>query len=204
MSEKYIFEEYRNIGGPDELPDTEVTGIQRCIRTGFSGGIRDDDAREHMLGDQIIVVRDPSFVSPEDGTSVVGFTSTLIASPYDLFKYEDTSRQPAGYFAGAALDARYQGKGLYGELFSRRFNFVAEHDVDSIFTRTQNPAVFKGMSRALENLIIAGDIRSYNFGQRICERAYYGRLKTDMRTEFPYVDSDAGDALLLMWQLQRW
>ena len=203
MSEGYIFEEYRNVSGPHDLLADDVTGIERCIRTGFSGGIRSDDAREHMSGDQIIVVRDPSFASPEDGTSVVGFTSTLVTSPYDLFSYDDSLREPAGYFAGAALDARYQGRGLYGELFSRRFRFVMEHNVEAIFTRTQNPAVLKGMSRAIDNLVIAGSIRSYSFGQRICERAYYGRLKTDMQEAFPYIDTDAGDALLFTWHLQR-
>lgn len=201
IEKRYIFDEYRNVEGPQDLPQDDVAGIERCIRTGFAGGIRDDDAQGHMSGDQVIVIRDRLCTSPNRDDSVVGFSSTLVSSPHKLFGYEDVSKEDAGYFAGAALDDAYQGRGLYNELFTRRYDFVREHGIETLFTRTQNPAVLKGMARGIERLIVSGDVRAYRFGQRICRNAYYGRLKTNMTTEFPYIDTDGGDALIFTWDL---
>ncbi len=199
-NKRFEFREYRNVThAADELPPKEIEDIAECIRSSFGGTITDEDALHHMEGDQVLVARDQSL-----GGRVAGFTSTILISPYNKFGYDDVGRELAGYYNGAAISADHQAQGLYGQFFRRRYDFVREHGLDTIYTRTQNPAVLKGISRGVEQLIKLGEVRAFRFGQRVCERAYpEGRLMVDMRDEFPFIDTDAGDALLLTWQLEH-
>lgn len=200
QNRRYEFQEYRNIvHAVDNLPQEEIVGIAECIRSSFGGTITDEDALHHMEGGQILVARDTN-----QSGRVAGFTSTSLISPYNMFGYDDVDREVAGYFSGAAISAAHQAQGLYGEFFRRRYDCVREHGLDTIYTRTQNPSVLKGMSRGIEQLIQLGEVRAARFGRRVCERAYpEGRLMLGMRDEFPFIDTDAGDALLLTWKLER-
>lgn len=194
---RFELTEYRNVGSVDDLPPDESVQIAECITSAFAGGIRADDARAHMSGGQVLVAREVL----EDGQvgEVAGFTSTSIISPYDLFALEGLSRNRAAYFAGAAIAAQYQGQGLYSQLFSARIRYAFESEVDTIYTRTQNPRVFRGLESGVRGLVEARIIRDYVVGQQICRSAYYGRLMQNMPEEFEDLDTDAGDAKIFTW-----
>lgn len=199
----YEINQYRGIRSHHDLPDHEIIGISMCIDHAFGGGITPEDAAHHMQGDQILVAK-PS-TDPPDDARILGFTSTSINIPHDEFSVEGLSRNPALYFAGAAIAQEAQGDGLYGMMNEYRFDYGFEHDLDLVYTRTQNPRVEEGITSSIERLIEARRIKSFKLARYVC-RGAYGKMLTAQkpiarRISYDFLDYDEGDAVILTWQL---
>lgn len=196
------FLELRNVSHHSELDEGIQQGIRGCVDSAFGGTITEEDALEHMCGDQLLLVRD------ED--SVIAFSSTSVRSLREVTKHEGFDEEPALYFAAAAVSRTAQSRGLYKEMNARRVTLLDEEGVDTsvIFTRTQNPRVQHGIGKAITSYIDSGvsTYQGFRF-ERILFRGYYGRMLTKDKPKARQVsyddelDTANGDAYILKWEL---
>lgn len=199
MTESYYIKEHRNITDAAQLPPDERDGIERCVTTGFGGGVTAADALRHSLGDQVLVAH-----AAKTG-EVAGFSSTSIISPRRQFPDSDLVDIQAGYLAGAAVGADHQANGLYGELFGHRFDYIIKHQgVDMVYTRTQNPLVLRGITKGLERMVRQRRARRVVLARVVLmPSAYSGQLMPNMPEVFDDIDTRAGDAKVFMWEIER-
>jgi hypothetical protein len=199
----YEVHEFHDVTSHVDLPDHVVSGLETCIASAFGGGITQDDAREHMAGQQVLVAN-----ANLDGTYVVkGFSSTTITSPAEVFGDGTLSNEKGAYFAGAAICSTAQGNGLYHDLNQRRVGFALDHGVETIFTRTQNPRVEEGITASVVRLVEEGVISTYGLSRIVC-RGVYGKMLTATRPSgrrvvYDNIDYANGDANILTWRFQR-
>ena len=72
----YSIHEFRDVASHKDLPEPVVSGLETCIASAFGGGISQQDARDHMAGEQVLVAQ-----VDIDGVPVVkGFSATSIVS----------------------------------------------------------------------------------------------------------------------------
>lgn len=196
----YEIRAFNTISSHEDLPDHVVSGLETCIASAFGGCITQEDAREHMAGEQVLVVG----AELNDTYVVKGFSSTSITSPAEIFCNDALTSEEGAYFAGAAICNTAQGNGLYHELNQKRLEFALERKVGMVFTRTQNPRVEEGITSSFERLIEKGVISVYGLSRTIC-RGAYGKILTATRPiarRVVYNDLDYanGDANILTWR----
>jgi hypothetical protein len=197
----YRIEEFRQVETHEDLPEHIVPGIEQCVSKAFGGGITPEDARAHMSGTQILVAQ------PPEDNQVIGFTSIFVSNPAQMFEDERLPDRNALYFAGAAIDASVQGNGLYSVLNRRRLGLLDEHDLDIVYTRTQNPRVQEGITHSLDKLIAEGRCSAYDVGRLIVPGAY-GKMLTAQKPSsrkvvYDDLDYEKGDAAIIVWSLTR-
>ena len=200
---KVTLNEYRNVQSYEHLPPEEIAGIVMCIDRAFGGGITEEDAEHHMSGGQILVAKRP--IGSEHET--IGFSSTSINIPAAEFKVPGLSTNHALYFAGAAIAKHIQGNGLYERMNALRLDYGLSHDLDLVYTRTQNPRVEEGITSSIDTLVAAGQVRGYKVGHYIC-RGVYGKMLTKEKPvskhlSYDFLDYEAGDGMIITWQLEK-
>lgn len=196
------FLELRNVSHYTELDEAIQQGIRGCIDSAFGGTITDEDALDHMRGDQLLVARDEH--------TVVAFSSTSFRSMREVAEHDGFGEEPALYFAAAAVSKTAQGTGLYKVMNARRLALLDEQGVETstVFTRTQNPRVQHGIGEAITNYLRSGVsvYEGFQF-ERVLFRGHYGRMLTKDRPEARQVsyddelDATNGDAYILKWEL---
>lgn len=195
------FEEFRSVKSYEELPEEYQLGIRECIRSAFGNTITDDDAYDHMTGDQLLIA-----VENDD---VVSFTSTNVTSPYELVSDDERYSKEVGlYFAAAAVSRAVQGRGVYKQINTMRLSLLEEAGVNSVFTRTQNPRVETGISTTISDYLKLEDSKFTMYTKsKLLIPGFYGRLLTDVKPAARGVDFDKelnrenGDAFLINWDL---
>lgn len=195
--------EFRGVQSHNDLPDDVVLGLEDCISSAFDGGVTQEDAHGHMVGGQILV----ALANLDGKYAVAGFSSTTIDSPANVFNDPELEDKQGAYFAGAAIKKDLQSAGLYHTINRHRLGFVLEHDVDMIFTRTQNPRVQEGISGSLERFQQDGLIVVQGL-QTIVKRGVYGKMLTKDKPEARQLSYDDdfdhanGDAKILTWKIR--
>lgn len=193
--------EFQNIESGLELPSEYVSGLGACIESAFGGGVTDEDALGHMWGDQILIG-----VSKDTQSQIAGFSATTIETVENKGEIEHPSLiYPCAYFAAAAIAKVYQGRGLYSLLNDKRLEFVEGEGVDRLYTRTQNPRVEQGISRALDRMVDERRIKSFAVA-RYALIGVYGCMLTDTKplartVSYDNLDYERGDANIVSWQL---
>ena len=132
---------------------------------------------------------------------VVGFSSTTMTSPSAEFENPDLSNETSCYFAGAAIDKREQGNGLYHMLNRERILYAKDNFAENIFTRTQNPRVHEGITNSIYRPEPELGI-SLAAMPRVIVRNVYGQMLTADKPYARYtshddLNIDNGDAAII-------
>ena len=95
--------------------------------------------------------------------------------------------------------------GLYRELNRFRFAQILDRAIRFVTTTTQNPKVERGIRSILDELVAQGRIVSWTVEIEVMPR-FYGQLLAAHRpdtagTQFEHLDSNAGDACSLLFDL---
>lgn len=194
--------ELRNVEASSDLPSEYVSGLSACIESAFGGGITDEDALDHMRGDQVLI----GISNNSTQSQVAGFSATTIETVENKGEVEHPSLvYPCAYFAAAAITKVHQGRGLYSLLNDKRLEFVENEGVDRLYTRTQNPRVEQGISRALDRMVEARRIKSFTIA-RYALIGVYGGMLTDAKplartVSYDNLDYERGDENIVSWQL---
>lgn len=194
--------EYKNVKQLSDLPEDLPSNISECVQEAFGGTIGDEDAKEHMLGDQVLVAKEDI-----DTSRVVGFSSTSILAPSEKFSDPELAPHRGAYFGGAAIRATDQGRGIYHVLNRHRLHFVLNENVDFIFTQTQNPRVEEAIHTDLLRIgpELGLEVRHL---ERIKKIGAYGAMLTSKQPyarllKYDELDYERGDAFILTWHFDR-
>jgi hypothetical protein len=191
---------FDNVENYTQLPADIAQGIGRAVNSAFGGTVTEEDAREHMAGDQVLVAIDA-------GAGVVaGFTSTTITSPRERFGEPILTDHVGTYFAGAAIAKPYQGRGLYHKLNTQRLDYALTNNGECIFTQTQNPRVVEGLTDDLNRLVSTQRIGGFSVSKVIRQGAY-GQMLTAEKPVARHLELDLdyerGDAAVVTWHLEK-
>lgn len=194
-----IIQEYNNVETHRQLPPELVQGIEECIDSAFGGSITQEDARQHMSGDQLLLA------ISGDEKKVQGFSASKLAVAEKEFQDLKLSSKPGVYLAGTAIALCHQGEGLYDFFNKSRIVFGIEKGAEVVFTRTQNPKVQKGITKTIEQMIREGSISDYALS-RIVREGIYGKMLTAKKPtgrgiDFEDIDYERGDAVIITWDL---
>lgn len=196
---EYSFSEFTNLPSPDGLPKKVRHGVFNCIESAFGGTVTTEDAAMHMQGDQVLVIYDRT-------DTVVGFSATRIMHGESEINGLALPAEQA-YFAAAAIAKPFQGNGLYNRLNQKRMDFVCRENINDIVTRTQNPRVEQGITRAVQRLVSGNIVGSFAIARQLTVGAY-GHMLTAVRpyannVRYDNIDYNRGDANLIAWLLQQ-
>ena len=196
----YRFEEFRNIADYSELPSGVVDKLRICIASAFGGTITEEDASNHISGDQLLVL---SKVDVDEVPSILAFSSTSMVSPREQFLDDSFTDLVGCYFAGAAIAREFQSNGFYHELNKRRVLFAIQQQASFIFTRTQNPRVHESISKALE-VMSSERLIGLAGMTRVIKEGVYGRMLTAEKpvareVNYDDLDQENGDAAIITW-----
>lgn len=198
----YEIYEFENILNHNDLPPNTVPAIGDCVNSAFGGRITQEDALEHMSGDQILIATD----RVNGFNHVHAFSATKINAPNLQFGDDRLSDEVGGYFAAAAVRKESQSHGLYLDLNEKRLSFVLKNGGKLVYTRTQNPRVEEGITHSVEKLISNGVIAGYEIG-RVVFKGVYGKMLTATRPtsrhlSYDDIDYENGDAVMVTWRFK--
>ncbi|AJF61266.1 TPA: hypothetical protein HA239_01300 [Candidatus Woesearchaeota archaeon] len=176
---------------PSDLTDRMKQGIIDIGLVAFGPGMTPEEIIEHVMPTDRVYM---GF----KGTRAIGFATANI-------------QENAVDFVGAAVEPQYQGDGLYNEFVMRRVSLAFEHGKNTVKLRTQNPVVYLGVTRSLDNLAEIGAINSYT-EKREHVKGMYGRMLTEKRPLsnigeinriFDVLDYEKGDTFSLEFRMVR-
>jgi hypothetical protein len=199
----YLFHEFRDLQGDDQLPSELIEGAKFCADSAFGRIVGTDALSRSITGDQVIIAEDVLLRRGQ----VTGFSNARIISPREQFEDDSFSDEPGLYLAGSAIRAEAQSSGLYRLLLQRRLKLAQELNLNTIFTTSQNPRVQEAVTKSLEELVIQEELRGFKLGS-VMVKGFYGRMITAREpkareTTFSELDYAAGDAFRLIWDLDR-
>lgn len=192
--------ELYDIKSSDDLPQVYIEGLRQCIESAFGGGITNEDALNHMQGDQLLLG-----VESSGSSNVVGFSATNIETSTSRGLEHPSILYPCAYFAASAVAKDYQGMGFYGELNDRRLDFAETNGLRQIYTRTQNPHVEREITQALERMVSRRKIGSFIVDRCAVVGAYDGMLTAtkpvSSTISYDELNYERGDANIITWRL---
>lgn len=195
--------ELKNVQSCDDLPKGLDEGIVACVDSAFGGGVTKEDTLGHIPGDQVLVsLRGGANSSAEE--TVTGFSSASIVSPGEYTKGIIPGDR-ALYFAATAIAQPFQGSGLYDVINKRRLEFALEQGIDTLFTRTQNPRVQEGITRAIETLMRQQRVGTFEISRTLLRGVYGKQLTTIKPTShtlnYDELNTKQGDAYFITWRI---
>ncbi len=196
--EKPTFEKRRNVRSAEEF-GSMAHAIMACIASAFQGGVTEEDSREHMRGDLVLVHAD------HEGEKVDSFGAFKFGSPNEIFNRADFSDERGIYIAAVTVHQEAQGQGLYKAMNEEGLSEAVEQRYPLVFTRTQNPRVQAGVQSILHRFVQEKKIAGYTLEQRVLP-GFYGQMLTKERqfarsVTFDELDAQAGDAYVLIFHL---
>ncbi len=185
-----------------------VTAIVEMMKDAFGrSDFPEESIKDHIKGDMVILAEILGIVkgtTVEVVQEVVGYSSLQFGSMRELVGIDRSGK--GAYLAAAVVHSNYQGKGVYGELTRRRIEESLRRGVKTIFTRTQNPRVEKGIRGSLEKMGVNYEL------ERVLVPGVYGQQLTaerpkvrDRRIQRAYdkLNYPSGDAYVLVFRNLR-
>ena len=204
VSDRFAF---RSLGAVASLDDfgRYADSAFALGRSTFGHAESEEETVRHMLGDYVALATDLR------NDAVAGMTilsmSTAAESPHTpLRRHERIERNAAvAHLQGTVTDPNARGLGLYRELNRLRFEQILNRSIRFVTTTTQNPKVERGVRSILNELVTQDRIVSWTLETEVLP-GLYGQLlaanQPDIAgTPFEHLDSNAGDACLLLFDL---
>ncbi len=208
--ERFDYRQIEGVRGPDD-PQIEllVPAIIEVMRSAFGRpDFSEEDMRNHIGGDVVILAEAQERMGGAMVAAVqrlvVGYASLRFGPMRELVGIG--GGEEGAYLAAAVVHSNYQGMGIYGELTKRRVEESLGRGVRTIFTRTQNPRVEKGIRRSLEEMGV-------DYGlERVLMPGIYGQQLTAERPRvrsrriqraYGGLNYPSGDAYVLVFRNLR-
>ncbi len=192
-------------GANDPLIKPLVPQIINVMKQAFGRpDFSEKDMRNHIGGDVVLVAKASRRIGETMvgiiQKEVIGYASLKFGGMGDLVKIGNGE---GAYLAAAVVDPRYQERGVYKKLTRKRIETALEEGVKTIFTRTQNPQVERGIRGTLEEMGV-----NYVL-ERILIQGAYGEQLTRERPKvkneevqhvYEELDYNEGDAFVLVFR----